>query len=60
MNGERVIGLKPEFLWREERIDTIGSAINRYIYSRNSVPQEWTDEYNCHIQWLNDRRNTNE
>lgn len=40
------IGLKPEWLWKEERRKEIVGAISRYLESGMKVPDEWINEYN--------------
>lgn len=40
------IGLKPQFVWKEERRCEVKAAIQRYLDAGSQVPPEWIAEYN--------------
>ena len=40
------LGIKPRFIWEEERIIEIKSAVFRYTEADRKVPVEWIEEYN--------------
>jgi len=39
------LGLMPEFIWKEKRVEEIDQAIMRYIKSGKEVPIEWIREH---------------
>ena len=40
------LGLQPEYVWNEQRIQEIKMAIHRYMMAGKSIPNEWIEEYN--------------
>lgn len=50
------IGVMPEFIWVEHRIQDLSEAILRYLNINKVVPSEWYEERNKHIEWLEARR----
>lgn len=40
------LGVKPKFIWDEERIKELKGAILRYIDSNWPIPLEFVEEYN--------------
>jgi len=38
------IGLRPEHIWIDARVDEIRQAIARYIETGRPIPHEWLDE----------------
>lgn len=47
------LGLKPRLLLAEERLREISGVINRYTAVNKTIPQEWIDEYNELIAFIN-------
>lgn len=45
-NKKPPIGLRPEFLAKEDRVKEIQEAINRYIAAKSAISWEWIEEYN--------------
>lgn len=39
------LGLMPEFIWKEQRIDELYQAIMRYVNAGKAVPIEWITEH---------------
>jgi NAD-dependent SIR2 family protein deacetylase len=50
------IGVIPEFIWVEQRVQDLNDAILRYLNVNKTIPCEWYEERNKHIKWLQDRR----
>lgn len=46
MMGKPTIGVMPEWLWKEGRIDDLKSAIDRRYEAKLNIPKEWLDEFN--------------
>jgi len=40
------LGLMPEKIWKEKRLQSIKAAIDRFLAAFQPVPPEWIDEYN--------------
>lgn len=40
------LGIKPQFLWEEERIVQLKEAIKRYLDANQPIPMEIIEEYN--------------
>ena len=38
------IGLMPEWLWNEQRFNSVSEAISRYMEAGHSIPSEWIEE----------------
>ena len=38
------LGIKPERIWKDQRIEELEAAINRYVDSKTPVPWEWVEE----------------
>jgi len=38
------IGLRPRFIWLEQRLQEIKDACDRYINAQKPIPREWLDE----------------
>ena len=54
------IGLRPEFIWRELRIEEILEAMERYCEAKMTVPPIWIEELRDHMKWKKTgRRGTN-
>jgi hypothetical protein len=49
------IGIMPEFIWVEHRVQELSQAILRYLNANLEVPNEWYEERNKHIKWLKER-----
>lgn len=47
------IGIMPEKIWIEHRVMDISDAVVRYLNVNKKVPEEWYEERNRHINWLN-------
>lgn len=45
------LGLMPMQIWREQRLDDINNAINRYIKADMIIPSEWICERETLISW---------
>lgn len=45
------LGILPEFVWRENRIEDIKSAMDRYFKNNREIPSYWIDEYNELMKW---------
>ena len=43
------IGIKPKFIWIEERKTALLEAMNRYIQADMKIPTEWVKEYNSFV-----------
>lgn len=39
------LGLRPSFIWMEERLTEILEAAHRYVESKKDIPYEWMKEY---------------
>jgi transposase len=39
------LGLRPNFIWMEERLTEILEATNRYVEAKKDIPFEWIKEY---------------
>lgn len=39
------LGLRPEYVYKLERIDEITAAMNRYILAKKDIPYYWVEEY---------------
>lgn len=39
------LGLRPRFIWEEERLDEIDAAVKRYLEDGKEIPTEWVAEY---------------
>jgi hypothetical protein len=46
------LGLTPQRIWLELRIQEIEGAFQRYIEARKAIPVAWIVEYNEHLQKL--------
>lgn len=46
------LGLMPEFIWREHRVDEIKNAMNRFLEDNVAPPKKWFDEIKEHENWL--------
>lgn len=40
------LGVKPRFIWEEERIEALQDAMKRHIENGFMVPVEWAQEHN--------------
>ena len=40
------IGIKPKYIWEQERFDDIFRAISEYYNAGLKIPVEWIEEYN--------------
>jgi len=40
------IGIIPEELWKEQRLNDLAKAIMRYVKDFREVPPKWISEYN--------------
>ena len=43
---KEILGLRPRYLWLEERTEEIKSAMARYMRKNKQVPICWLKEYN--------------
>lgn len=50
------IGIMPEYIWIEHRIQDISNAIIRFAEADLDIPKEWYEERNKHINWLKWRK----
>jgi hypothetical protein len=50
------IGVMPQFLWREKRIQDLKDAINRYWDAGLTPDDRWNEELNLHLRWLQERK----
>lgn len=55
MKDKPPIGLKPEHVWRFERVLEIMEAQRRYLEAGQPTLDEWTTEQAQHLDWLNER-----
>lgn len=46
MNKRPPLGLTPQFIWLEQRLQDIEEAIERRLEVRGFIPAEWITEYN--------------
>ena len=46
MQTKHPIGIKPMYLWKEDRWHELSKAICRYAEAGYTVPIEWVNEYN--------------
>ena len=50
IDSERIekppLGLTPEFIWKEKRMNDIEDAIKRYLNDKKEIPLKWISEYN--------------
>jgi len=44
VEGKPPIGIKPRFIWLEQRLEDINNAILRYQSALKEIPEEWVDE----------------
>lgn len=49
------IGVKPQWLVKEERRTELVKAIRRYMKEAHTVPTEWLEEYNQLVKDENSR-----
>lgn len=49
------LGIAPEWLWREQRVMSIKSAMERYTQSNTAIPKEWAEELAKHFEFLENR-----
>lgn len=47
------VGLIPQWVWIEQRINEIFLAVNRYVEVGKEIPLEWIKEYNKLIKEYN-------
>ncbi|WP_297439068.1 hypothetical protein [uncultured Clostridium sp.] len=40
------LGIKPKFIWEDERLFELGCAISRYLKANLNIPIKWIEEYN--------------
>lgn len=40
------LGIKPQYLWKEERLTELNEAIARYYFKQLEIPVEWIMERN--------------
>jgi hypothetical protein len=53
------LGLKPDYIWKEERLQEIRDAMGRFNVAHNyskECPQEWLDEKHELEKWISDRK----
>lgn len=50
------IGIIPEYLFNEQRLRELGSAIIRYAEVSFKIDPEWVTEYNTRVQRVIDRQ----
>lgn len=50
------LGLTPEWVIKQERLDNVTDAMWRYIEARKVVPLGWYEEMNSLIGWLNENK----
>lgn len=48
------LGIMPEYIWKQRRMEEVHDAIWRYNAQEKTVPQEWKDEYSTIRYWLDD------
>lgn len=53
MNRKPPLGLMPENIWIQMRIEEIKQAIERYINANIEVPIHWISEYNKLLAFKN-------
>lgn len=46
------IGVTPEWIWRELRVQDLRDAINRYWDAGLQPDDRWITELNKHLNWL--------
>ena len=56
-NGHTVLrkpplGLKPQWLWVENRVDAIEDVVGRYWTAGARPPLDWAAEWAGHVRWL--------
>lgn len=49
-------GVAPRCLVMEDRLDKLDAAIRRYLEARCVIPEEWVEERNEIIKYLNKRK----
>lgn len=49
------IGIMPEWLWKEQRLQALTETIERYLDSNQSIPTEWIEERNSLIIYFKER-----
>ena len=47
------LGIMPETIWREKRMDDLLNAIGRYNRAEHPFPEAWITEYYKHLCFLN-------
>jgi hypothetical protein len=57
MNNKPPLGVKPTYLWIEDRLREIELAIDIRIYTNDPIPIEWVVERNKHVDYLEEKRN---
>ena len=40
------LGIIPEQIWKEKRVDELTKAIERYCNVQKPIPEKWIEEYN--------------
>lgn len=53
------IGVMPEWLWREQRMNELQKAIDRYDFAGMARNKEWVKEYSDHREWLHNWKYNN-
>lgn len=50
------LGIKPEWLWKEERLYELNSAVIRYVSENMPIPPEWIEEIKSLREWIDKRK----
>jgi len=50
------IGIMPEWIWKEERLKEIDTAMSRYVEYHKNIPEEWLTESAEIREWLFKRK----
>lgn len=50
------LGIIPEWLWKEKRLEELRTAIKRYAEANQAIPINWIVEEYCLREWIEDKR----
>lgn len=52
VGGDRLVGIQPEWLWREIRVKELIQTIERYVEAKTFPRPEWFTELATHVEIL--------